>query len=175
MVKSCPSQTLVSSGPLDPNLAWKRSRLRWGSNGLRNTVVVIQVRGPIIRLIFQKRIALLLAFACWLDASFRLDGTVSSAAAVRCSLIQGRVFILRSLGGMFSLPATATLRAFFVAHKCSQSDFSCRLGGLTHIHNPCHQGTFSQGVTRLSRLSRLFHGRHWTFPDVTGLSRSWTK
>ena len=70
----------------------------------RNTVVVIRVQDPIIRLIFQNRIALLLAFACWLDVSFRLDGTISSAAAVRCSLIQGRVFILKSLGGIFSLP-----------------------------------------------------------------------
>ena len=133
--------------------------LRQGSNGLRNTVVVIRIRDPIIRLIFQKRIALLLAFACWLDASFRLDSTVSSVAAVRCSLIQGRVFVLRSLGGTFSLPTTATLRAFFIAHRRSQCDFSCRWGATSPHPQPLLPGN-------------LLSGRHQTLPVVTALSRS---
>ena len=72
MVQSGSCRALISSRPLDPSLAWESSRKRWGSNGLKNTVVVNRVQAPISRLIFQRRIALLLTFACWLDATFRL-------------------------------------------------------------------------------------------------------
>ena len=128
LVKSCPYRTLVSFGLLDPNLAWKHSGSHWGGNGLRNTVVVNRVRIPIIRIILQK-VAFLFAFGCCLDVSFRQDDMVSSmfiVASVRTSS--------SFLGGIFSLPVTATQRAFSIAHRRSQYGVSFRLWGLARIY-----------------------------------------
>ena len=131
--------------------------------------MVIQVRVTIIQLILHRRIALLLAFVCWLNASFRQDGTVSPAAAVRCNLNQAWVFIPSSLGDIFSLPAAA-LRPFPIAHRRSQYNFQLQTSGdpqtllQGNLLSGCHQTLLV--VTILSQLSIDFPRCYWSVPVV---------
>ena len=118
---------LVSFGPANPCLAWYVTRKRWGSYGFRNTVGYVLVRDPISRLTLQWR-ALLLTLSCWLDTSFRQSWPSSFVATASCSLVQSQVCILLSLGGIFSLPATATVRAFSFCCSGSLVCFSCSNG-----------------------------------------------
>ena len=67
---------------LDSHLALDVSRIRLHSNGLRNAMVLFRVRVPIDRLIFhQGWIALLFAFAWWLDSPGGLILGLSASAA----------------------------------------------------------------------------------------------
>ena len=64
----CPSSYLNSLWPLNPWLARNISRTLTLSNGLRNTVGLILIHKPMIRLTFSGRRITLFAPACLVDS-----------------------------------------------------------------------------------------------------------